>query len=165
MSSSAISRSRTARDSILERGDFLTTNPEKNFDGSDFTGGTKRFKGADKDTASRLLFRPSDICVGADGALYVTDWTDPRVGGHSTLDEAASGVIYRIAPTRLQARQPVHPNRRCPRGCRHGLQIPGRQRALDRFPKTQSPSARPHTTRWQRFSPIRIPSSPPAPSG
>jgi putative heme-binding domain-containing protein len=36
--------------------------------------------------------------VGVDGAIYVADWTDARVGGHGTSDEAASGVIYRIAP-------------------------------------------------------------------
>lgn len=82
----------------LKRNDFLTTNPEQNFDGADFTGGTKKFAKANRKTAAEFLFRPSDICVGPDGALYVTDWTDPRVGGHSTLDDAATGVIYRIAP-------------------------------------------------------------------
>jgi putative membrane-bound dehydrogenase-like protein len=80
----------------LERTDFLTTNPEKEFDGADFTGGVKK-KAADKENL-KFSFRPSDVCVGPDGALYVTDWTDSRVGGHSTMDEAASGVVYRIAP-------------------------------------------------------------------
>jgi putative membrane-bound dehydrogenase-like protein len=82
----------------LDRTDFLTTNPEKQFDGADFTGGVK--KQAEAAAADRLKFqfRPSDICVGPDGALYVTDWTDPRVGGHDTQDTQASGVIYRIAP-------------------------------------------------------------------
>lgn len=81
----------------LDRKDFLTTNPEKQFDGADFTGGVKK-GGAPEQDRLKFNFRPSDICVGPDGALYVTDWTDPRVGGHDTQDEAASGVVYRIAP-------------------------------------------------------------------
>ena len=43
-------------------------------------------------------FRPSDVCVGADGAIYVSDWFDGRVGGHQTLDDTLGGAIYRIAP-------------------------------------------------------------------
>lgn len=81
----------------LDRTDFLTTNPEKKFVGADFTGG-KKSDGTTEDDKTRFNFRPSDVCVGADGALYVSDWTDPRVGGHDTQDDAASGVIYRIAP-------------------------------------------------------------------
>jgi putative membrane-bound dehydrogenase-like protein len=80
----------------LGRTDFLTTNPEKQFDGADFTGGVRR---KTRETNAKFNFRPSDICAGPDGALYVADWTDPRVGGHDTQDEAASGIIYRIAPT------------------------------------------------------------------
>ena len=44
------------------------------------------------------LFRPSDVMVGADGALYVADWYDPGVGGHADRDASLSGTIYRIAP-------------------------------------------------------------------
>lgn len=44
------------------------------------------------------LFRPSDIMVGADGAIYVADWFDQGVGGHNDTDESMSGTIYRIAP-------------------------------------------------------------------
>ena len=82
----------------LDRADFITTNPEKNFDGSDFTGGVKKQVGMSATDAAKINFRPADICIGSDGALYVADWTDPRVGGHDTQDDAASGVIYRIAP-------------------------------------------------------------------
>ena len=82
----------------LERTDFLTTNPEKNFDGADFTGGAIKHATMEADDKVRFNFRPADVCVGPDGALYVADWTDPRVGGHDTQDPAASGVIYRIAP-------------------------------------------------------------------
>ena len=44
------------------------------------------------------MFRPSDVMVGADGALYVTDWFDTKVGGHGDNDNSTSGTIYRIAP-------------------------------------------------------------------
>lgn len=81
----------------LERHDFLTTNPEKQFDGADFTNGVQQQDAPEK-ARLKFNFRPSDVCVGADGALYVTDWTDPRVGGHDTQDDAASGIVYRIAP-------------------------------------------------------------------
>jgi putative membrane-bound dehydrogenase-like protein len=74
----------------LERIDFLTTNTEKKFAGSDFIGG------ANQELYTR--FRPADVTVGPDGALYVADWFDPRVGGHGTSDKGGSGTIYRIAP-------------------------------------------------------------------
>lgn len=41
-------------------------------------------------------FRPSDVAVGTDGAIYVADWYDARVGGHQMQDSAAYGRIYRI---------------------------------------------------------------------
>jgi putative membrane-bound dehydrogenase-like protein len=47
-------------------------------------------------------FRPSDVMVGADGALYVADWFDLKVGGHGTQDDSLSGAIYRIAPKGFQ---------------------------------------------------------------
>lgn len=75
----------------LERMDFLTSNKEKEFAGSDFLGG--RANGELK-----TKFRPSDVCVGPDGAIYVADWFDARVGGHGTMDDGMTGAIYRIAP-------------------------------------------------------------------
>ncbi|MDF1826497.1 MAG: c-type cytochrome [Verrucomicrobiales bacterium] len=77
----------------LERMDFITSNAAGEFAGSDFLGGSDSVV---DDT--KTLFRPSDIAVGPDGALYVSDWYDPRVGGHQDLDETCSGAIYRIAP-------------------------------------------------------------------
>ncbi|HSJ04832.1 MAG TPA: PVC-type heme-binding CxxCH protein, partial [Verrucomicrobium sp.] len=77
----------------LDRFDFLTSNKEGKFAGSDFLGGTTSVT-AELPT----LFRPSDVTVGPDGALYVADWFDARVGGHSDLDGTTSGTIYRIAP-------------------------------------------------------------------
>ena len=85
----------------LERFDFLTTNPEGKFVGSDFIGGAT--------TVTRelhTLFRPSDVMVGADGAIYVADWFDPRVGGHATMDDTLAGTIYRIAPKGFKPKVP-----------------------------------------------------------
>ncbi|WP_038168339.1 PVC-type heme-binding CxxCH protein [Verrucomicrobium sp. BvORR106] len=77
----------------LERFDFLTSNKEGKFAGSDFLGGTNSVT-----SELNTLFRPSDVTVGPDGALYVADWFDARVGGHADLDNTTSGTIYRIAP-------------------------------------------------------------------
>ncbi|MCM8537538.1 MAG: c-type cytochrome [Lentisphaeraceae bacterium] len=52
----------------------------------------------EKQSEKSLWFRPSDISVGPDGAIYIADWYDARSGGHGTLDPTASGAIYRIAP-------------------------------------------------------------------
>ncbi len=82
----------------LDRHDFATTNPEKEFDGSDFVGGTKKTFDPTKNKEDIYQFRPADVMVGVDGAIYIADWTDSRVGGHDTRDDAASGVIYRVAP-------------------------------------------------------------------
>lgn len=43
-------------------------------------------------------FRPSDVTIGTDGAIYVADWYDPVVGGHQMQDKKAYGRIYRITP-------------------------------------------------------------------
>lgn len=75
----------------LDRFDFLTTNKAQRFAGTDFKGGKSN-------TEMQTYFRPSDVAVGPDGAIYVADWFDPRVGGHDDKDDTTSGAIYRIAP-------------------------------------------------------------------
>ena len=77
----------------LDRKIFLTSNKEQKYAGSDFLGG-----GSSVTSAVATLFRPSDVTVGPDGAIYVTDWIDARVGGHQDLDNETTGAIYRIAP-------------------------------------------------------------------
>jgi putative heme-binding domain-containing protein len=88
--------------SFGERQIFLTSNAERKYAGSDFIGGSSTAKGA-----AETLFRPSDVAVGPDGALYVSDWIDPRVGGHQDLDDTTAGAIYRIAPKGFQSKPPV----------------------------------------------------------
>ena len=85
----------------LERFDFLTSNKERQWAGSDFLGGTKSVT-----SELKTKFRPSDVCVGPDGAIYVADWFDDRVGGHADLDNSTSGTIYRIAPKGFKSRVP-----------------------------------------------------------
>jgi putative membrane-bound dehydrogenase-like protein len=85
----------------LDRKIFMTSNPKQQYAGSDFVMGT-----AGVTRAIATLFRPSDIAVGPDGAIYVSDWIDPRVGGHQDLDENVVGAIYRIAPKGFVSRPP-----------------------------------------------------------
>ena len=86
----------------LDRKVFLTSNVKQQYAGSDFVMGS-----AGVTNAITTLFRPSDIAVGPDGALYVSDWIDARVGGHQDLDQTLSGAIYRIAPKGFVSRVPA----------------------------------------------------------
>jgi putative membrane-bound dehydrogenase-like protein len=85
----------------LDRKIFVTSNPKQQYAGSDFVMGT-----AGVTRATATLFRPSDVAVGPDGAIYISDWIDPRVGGHQDLDENVVGAIYRIAPKGFVSRPP-----------------------------------------------------------
>jgi putative heme-binding domain-containing protein len=50
------------------------------------------------DAQKEKWFRPSDVTIGTDGAIYVADWYDAVVGGHQMKDSTGYGRIYRIAP-------------------------------------------------------------------
>jgi HEAT repeat protein len=52
-------------------------------------------------------FRPSDVTVGTDGAIYVADWYDPVVGGHLMQDSTGFGRIYRISRKDRQMTSPA----------------------------------------------------------
>lgn len=84
----------------LERFEFFGSNPTGKFYGADFSQSQARNREA------RFQFRPSDIAVGTDGALYVSDWYDTRVGGHGAYDELGVGSIYRIAPKGKELKAP-----------------------------------------------------------
>jgi putative membrane-bound dehydrogenase-like protein len=85
-----------------ERRIFFTSNKEKKYAGSDFLGGTGSVTGA-----VATLFRPSDVAIGPDGAMYVADWIDARVGGHQDLDDNTNGAIYRVAPKGFVSKPPA----------------------------------------------------------
>jgi putative heme-binding domain-containing protein len=76
----------------LERFHFFTTNKEQELAGID------SMRGSLKPDVLKTWFRPSDVAVGPDGAIYVADWFDPRTGGHAALDNSFAGAIYRITP-------------------------------------------------------------------
>nr|MDQ3624106.1 NPCBM/NEW2 domain-containing protein [Verrucomicrobiota bacterium] len=52
-------------------------------------------------TTNDVWYRPSDVCIGPDGSLFISDWYDPGVGGHNMGDrdkDRIRGRIYRVAP-------------------------------------------------------------------
>jgi putative membrane-bound dehydrogenase-like protein len=58
-------------------------------------------------TSNDSWFAPTDITVGPDGAIYVSDWQDARMA-HPDPDaqwDRSNGRIYRIAPENLQTPQ------------------------------------------------------------
>ncbi|MFD0796248.1 PVC-type heme-binding CxxCH protein [Maribacter chungangensis] len=72
----------------LNRKDLITSTQES----------TEDYVWNDVDSDNRKWFRPSDVTVGTDGAIYIADWYDPVVGGHQMMDTLAYGRIYRITP-------------------------------------------------------------------
>ena len=67
----------------------------------------KNYRWNKLDENTKKWFRPSDVTIGTDGAIYVADWYDPIVGGHQMNDEKGFGRIYRISPKNKKLRSPV----------------------------------------------------------
>lgn len=55
--------------------------------------------------AADTWFRPSDVCVSPDGAIFISDWYDPSVGGHQ-MQDIQRGRIYRLAPIGSRPQRP-----------------------------------------------------------
>ena len=72
----------------LKRRDLITSMQES----------TEGYIWNDIDGDKRKWFRPSDVAVGTDGAIYIADWYDPVVGGHQMMDSLGYGRIYRLTP-------------------------------------------------------------------
>ena len=80
----------------LNRTNLISTFPEVD----------ENYKWNDATTDTRKWFRPSDVAVGPDGAIYIADWYDPVVGGHQMKDAKGYGRIYRITPKGKTLRVP-----------------------------------------------------------
>ena len=63
--------------------------------GAGYTGGFQEVVNDGDDTWSR----PTDVATAPDGAVFISDWYDPGVGGHQMGDpDGGRGRIYRLAP-------------------------------------------------------------------
>lgn len=80
----------------LERKDLIASTTEN----------TEGYVWNDIDDDKRKWFRPSDVAVGTDGAIYIADWYDPVVGGHQMMDSVGYGRIYRITPKGTELKAP-----------------------------------------------------------
>lgn len=74
---------------ILKRHNLITSLKEEEVEEA-------KSRAADDDKSK--WFRPSDVVVGTDGAIYIADWYDGMVGGHRMIDSTGYGRIYRITP-------------------------------------------------------------------
>lgn len=74
---------------ILKRHNLITSLSEEE---------VKDAKSRSTDDDRAKWFRPSDVVVGTDGAIYIADWYDGMVGGHKMMDSTGYGRIYRITP-------------------------------------------------------------------
>jgi putative membrane-bound dehydrogenase-like protein len=64
-------------------------------EGAGFTARSEDVVNGGDDTWSR----PTDVGVAPDGAVFMSDWYDPGVGGHQMGDpDGSRGRIYRLAP-------------------------------------------------------------------
>lgn len=80
----------------LERRDLITSMQES----------TEDYIWHNIDGDKRKWFRPSDVAVGTDGAIYIADWYDPVVGGHQMKDSVGYGRIYKLTPKGKELKSP-----------------------------------------------------------
>ena len=59
---------------------------------------SEKYDWYETDNNTRKWFRPSDVCAGTDGSIFIADWYDPIVGGHAMHDKKGYGRIYRLTP-------------------------------------------------------------------
>ena len=135
---------------LLDRMDFLTSNAAQQFAGTDFKGGKVN-------SEIQTFFRPSDVAVGPDGAIYVADWFDPRVGGHDDKDDTTSGAIYRIAPKGFKPVVPAFDLATLD-GQITALRSPAVNVRARGFHGARRRAARPRCPQWKSCSTTRTPS-------
>ena len=142
----------------LERKIFLTSNVKQQYAGLRFRHG----RGGDL-RAVETLFRPSDIAIGPDGAVYVSDWIDLRVGGHADLDDR---LVRRDLPNRAEGLRSTSSEvrRRDDRGADDGAAIAGGQRPGDRLRRAEGARRRGRERRRGDCSPTPAPTSAAEPS-
>jgi putative membrane-bound dehydrogenase-like protein len=80
-------------------------------------------------TSNDSWFRPSDVCIAPDGAVYVADWNDAGVGGHYMADQqlkSLRGRVYRVAPPGHKSKVPKL-NLDTAAGCVEALMSPNQE--------------------------------------
>ena len=152
----------------LDRFDFLTSNAAQAVRGHGLQGRQGQQRRSRPSSGLRMSrWAP-------DGAIYVADWFDPRVGGHDDKDDTTSGAIYRIAPKGFVPRVPkfdaatiegadhraAQPGGQCARAGIHGAASARRGRACPRSrncSKTRTPTfARAPCGCWRDSAPAGI---------
>ncbi len=123
---------------------FLTPN------GAGFSSKTERTVSSE-DT----WFRPTDVAVSHDGAVYFSDWYDAAVGGHQMAD-TKKGRIYRLAPTGYEPSQAKH-DLQTSLGLKKALRSPNQSTRFLAYSmlKEQGPEALPTLTEmWKQEDPV-----------
>lgn len=91
-------------------------------------------------TSEDTWYRPADVAIAPDGALFVADWYDAGVGGHSMADNQADslrGRIYRVAPPGARSKV-VPPDLSNASGAVAALQSPNRETQFLAWQKLRS---------------------------